>query len=103
MSTMPVGRITEICSGHKCWSPTIAISGSSNVFVENLPVHRVGDIYVPHCCGDDDDRCHDVKTTTASPSVFTNDRATSHIGSNTDCDEKNIMITGSARVWIEGF
>ena len=98
-SIMPVGRITDICSGHKCWPPTIAIQGSSNVFANDLPVHRIYDNYVPHCCK----KCHPVVTAKASPTVYANDRNASHIGSYTFCDKKNIMVTGSFNVWIEGF
>ena len=103
MSAMPIGRITEICSGHTCWPPTIAIQGSSNVFAEMLPVHRVGDAYIPLCCPTPSGpQCHPVITARASPSVFTNNKATSHIGSSTGCSSMNIMITGAPTVWVEG-
>jgi len=98
MSFMPIGRITEICSGHKCYPPTVSVSGSSNVFSDDLPVHRVSDMYVPHCCK----TCHPVITSKASPSVYANDLACSHIGSSTSCSSKNIMMTGSSTVWVEG-
>jgi len=96
---MPIGRITDICSGHQCFPPTIVIQGSLDVYANDLPVHRIYDNYVPHCCGG----CHPVVTAKASPTVFVNDRNTSHIGSSTFCDSGNIMVTGSFNVWIEGF
>ena len=99
MSSKPLGRITDLCSGHVCWPPVIAIQGSSNTFCNDLAVHRVGDAYLPHCCK----TCHVPITSKASPSVYTNDRATAHIGSYTSCSSINIMITGSNDTWIEGF
>lgn len=97
MSNMPMGRITDYCSGHQCYPPVIAITGSSNTWCDDLPVHRIGDKYVPHCCKS----CHVPVTSKASPSVYVNDRGASHIGSSTSCSSINIMITGSFDTWIE--
>ena len=102
MSNLPMGRITDFCSGHKCYPPVIAISGSADSWCDDLPIHRFGDKYIPHCCGKKSKKkCHEPITITGSPSVYTNDRATSHIGSLTHCSKINIMITGSFDTWIE--
>lgn len=104
---MPLGRITDICSGHQCYPPSIAIEGSSNTLCNDLPIHRFGDAYMRHCCGKNsptqtDDCGHIPRTIYASPSVYVNDRKASHVGSITDCYPTNIMMTGSFNTWIEG-
>lgn len=97
---MPLGRITDFCAGHKCFPPTIAISGSSNTWCDDLPIHRLKDVYLPHCCSKKK-RCHQPITITGSPSVYVNDRNASHIISETHCHKINIMITGSFDTWVE--
>jgi len=94
--SVPIGRISEICSGHQCYPPSIAISASSNVFAELLPVHRVGDSYIPHCCLS----CHGITTARGSSSVYVNGRPSAHIGAMASCS--SVMITGASTVWIEG-
>lgn len=98
MPDMPIGRVTDLNSGHECFPPTIAIEGSSNTMCNDLPIHRVSDSYMPHCCHG----CHVPHTAVASPSVYVNDLQASHIGSRTDCSPSNIMMTGSFDTWIEG-
>lgn len=103
MIDMPIGRITDLCSGHKCYPPSIAIEGSSNTLVNDLPIHRLGDAYMPHCCKSKHPNCHIPRTIFGSPSVYVNDLPSSHVGSLTDCSKANIMMTGSFDTWIEGF
>lgn len=43
----------SITTGHACWPPTVGVMGAGstcNVFVNNLPVHCVGDPFVVHIC-----------------------------------------------------
>ena len=94
---MPIGRLTDYCSGHRCYPPVPTIQGSSNTWCDDLPIHRLGDKYVPHCCHG----CHVPITSSGSPSVYINDKPASHIGARTGCSSTNIMITGSNTCWVE--
>ena len=46
----PVTRLGDICTGHGCFPPRPSISSSPNVYVNGIPVIRVGDAYAPHGC-----------------------------------------------------
>ena len=43
-------RISVDNTQSHCFNPTPIAVGSPNVFVNNIPVARVGDPIVPHCC-----------------------------------------------------
>jgi uncharacterized Zn-binding protein involved in type VI secretion len=43
-------RLGDFSSGYLCYIPTVAISGSSNTFVNNRRVVRQLDLFAPHFC-----------------------------------------------------
>jgi len=77
VNNMGFARLTDLTLGHSCWPPVHIISGSGNVFVENLPASGIGrDAHAIHCdtvCtigknpGDD---CHDGIISSGSGNVF---------------------------------
>lgn len=57
----PVHRCGDLCSGHGCWPPRTAIPMGgvpSTVIAAVLPIHKVGDWYMPHKCPTSKERPH---------------------------------------------
>ena len=77
-----VTRITDNGSGHGCYPPRPAITGSPNVFVNNLAVVRVTDKYDTHCCKSS---CHDGFLEEGSTTVFVNNLAIGRQGDPINC------------------
>lgn len=94
----PACRLGDIHSGHGCFPPTKAISGSGNVIINGKPALRVGDSFVSHGCPKIPP--HGVKAGTGSSSVFTNSKPAVRIGDKTACGAT--MIVGSGNVLIGG-
>ena len=46
---LSVLRKGDVCTGHSGFPPRPNISGSSDVTVNGLPVHRTGDAWDKHC------------------------------------------------------
>ena len=72
VNNIPVARLGDLTTGHKCssggWWPSVPIiQGSGSVFVNNIPVARLGDAHATHCCGDS---CHNGVFVTGSGNVF---------------------------------
>jgi len=44
-------RIGDITTGHDCHPPQVAIKGSRNVKINGRGALRLGDKFMPHCCG----------------------------------------------------
>jgi len=38
-----VVRLGDVCSGHGCWPSRACIEASSDVLINGIPAHRVGD------------------------------------------------------------
>lgn len=72
----PATRIGDKQTGHGCFPPVPLAAGSNNVYVNNIPVGRIGDAYNPHCCGG----CHTDLLTSGSSSVYVNNIPVSRIG-----------------------
>ncbi len=89
-----VVRLGDLCSGHSCYPSRQNLSASADVFVEDLPVHREGDLWDFHRCGDSPP--HDGITVQGSPTVFVNDKPVARIGDLVDCD--STCMTGAATV-----
>jgi len=87
-------RIGDLASGHGCHPANMSISGSPNVFVNNIPSVRVTDVFSVHCCGSN---CHASVQIGGAPAVFTNNLAQARIGDPIDCGEIN--ATGSPNVF----
>lgn len=73
--------------GH-CWPPAPAIQGSPNVFVNNLPVVRVGDLYPTHpgSCGDNPPHLMG-PALTGSPNIFVNNMPLHRAGDLISCGD----------------
>lgn len=93
---LPVSRLNDIDSGHDCHSPRNNVQASANVFINKRGVHRVGDLWAPHCC----EGCHTGTTAAGSSSVFVNGQAASRIGDQISCG--SVIMTGSANVYAGG-
>ena len=89
-------RLGDICSGHGCWPSRENIQGSSNVFCNGQPVHRVGDAWAAHTCPAIPET-HAGSAAAGSGSIFVNGRPVCRIGDAVDCG--SIMVTGSNNVF----
>lgn len=88
-------RLADVCTGHGCFPSRPNDQGSPNVFVNDRPVHRLGDHWVTHCCPPP---CHDGVASSGSPNVFANDKARCRIGDAVSCGSS--MATGSPNVFV---
>lgn len=88
-------RIGDQCSGHGCFPPRVNDQGSSNVFLNGIGAHRVGDHWVTHCCGDS---CHDSVAAVGSSTVFINGVAATRIGDLVACG--SAIAQGSPSVFF---
>lgn len=77
-----VSYLGAIGTGHGCYPSRANDQASSNVFVNNIPVHRETDHWTTHCCGDS---CHDSELSKGSSTVFTNNLQTSRIEDPVAC------------------
>lgn len=91
---IPVVRFGDISSGH-CFSPRPNDEASPDTFANSLGVHRQGDHWITHCCGD---VCHDGRLASGSPDTFTNNKQTCRIGDPIDCGD--FANTGSPDVFV---
>lgn len=90
-----VARLGDLCSGHEGFPPRPASSGSGDVFVNMLPVHRQGDSWAVHCCV----VCHGSSLTEGSPSVFVNNIPIGRVGDAIECGSE--VATGSPNVFAD--
>jgi len=72
-------------AGHGCYPPRSADEGSPNVFVNGIPVVRVGDHYPTHCCPGGP--CHDGVASGGSSSVFVNGKPVHRNGDAISCGD----------------
>lgn len=92
-------RRADIGSAHSChFPPTLATGGSPDVYVNERPLMRVGDAYVPHGCPACPKPSHQRKLAVGSGSVFVNGRPAGRIGDAIDCGGQ--AQTGSNNVFI---
>jgi len=78
----PATRLTDNCTGHGCYPPRPAVSGSENVFTNNLNQVRVTDQYASHCC---DASCHGGILAEGSSTVYINNLPAGRQGDPIDC------------------
>lgn len=90
-----VARVGDLCTGHGCFPPRAAISGSPNVFVNGIPVVRVDDSWANHTCGNN---THGGTTVTGSSFFFVNGKAVARIGDSISCG--SVVAAGSGNVFI---
>ena len=91
--SMPVVRLGDSCSGHDDYSPRPSVSGSTNVFVNGIPAHRMGDAWDIHST----DSSHTGSAIAGSSTVFANGIPLCRIGDAIDCG--STMVTGSPNVF----
>lgn len=92
-------RRADIGSGHSChFPPSPATGGSPNVFVNDRPLMRVGDAYVPHGCPTCPKPEHPRHLAAGSATVFINGKPAGRIGDAIDCGGQ--AQTGSSNVFI---
>lgn len=91
-------RLGDVCTGHgDCFKSRKNIQGSPDVFVDNLPCHRVSDHWDIH--GSNDCGFHGGVLATGSNTVFTNNLPQGRIGDAVNCG--SIVATGSDSVFID--
>ena len=90
-----VTRLGDMCTGHGAFPPRPSTSGSSNVFVNGIPVHRKGDSWASHC--NPKPSCHGGTLATGSSTVFANGKDIGRIGDPVDCGSS--VATGSSNVF----
>lgn len=90
-------RVEDISTGHDCHPPVNALEGSSNVFINGKPAHRVGDEWQPHSCGGSP---HIPTSVEGSSTVFINGKPAVRIGDASDCGQ--LSAEGSDNVFIGG-
>jgi len=95
--TKAVAYLGGLGSGHGNFPPRPSIEASTDVFVNGIGVHRVGDAYAEHC---DSDTCHDSVLATGSSTVFVNGKAIGRIGDNIACG--STVAEGSPDVFAGG-
>lgn len=88
-----VTRLGDLASGHGCWPEHPSIEASSDVFVNGIPVVRVGDAYQPHTCV----TTHGGSLATGSSTVFVNGKPIGRIGDLVSCG--STVIEGSENVF----
>ena len=79
-----VTRLGDKCTGHDSYIPEKSSEGSSNVFVNGIPVHRLHDAWIPHGCAPE--RFLEA----GSPNVFVNGLPLGRIGDPITTDKENI-------------
>jgi len=88
-------RLGDTCTGHGCWPPRASSAGSSNVFINGKPAHRVGDGWSSHCCPNNG--CHSSALAAGSGSVFVNGAALGRVGDSVACG--SAVASGSGNVF----
>lgn len=88
-------RKGDVCTGHGCHPPRVSTSGSGDVFVNGIPIHRVGDSWAVHQCGDN---VHAGSLAEGSPNVFANGIPVGRIGDSIDCG--SAVSQGSPNVFV---
>ena len=87
----PVHRVGDICTGHGCWPPRTAIPsplGMCTVISTALPIHLVGDWYMPHHCPGSSSPPHTAMGLTGAMTVIASFRPVRRIG--------DVLTTGGA-------
>ncbi len=74
----------DVSTGHGCWSPVPAVSGSIDVFTDQIAECRVSDVYAVHCCTPG---CHAPMVTRGARITFTNQLATHRAGDPLSCGD----------------
>lgn len=90
---LPVCRLGDIGGQHQCWPARSNISGSTNVFINGIPAHRLGDAWAPHTC----QTTHSGSLASGSNKVYVNGLPLGRIGDAISCGGS--VMTGSLNVF----
>lgn len=94
-----VARLGDMSTGDPCGAPPRPNAAASpNVFVNNIPAHRLGDAWSPHACPGSPP--HGATTVSGSSTVFVNNIPVARIGDAISCG--STIATGSADVIAGG-
>lgn len=86
-----------MCTGHGCYPPRNNLQAASTVFVEGIPVHRQGDMWAPHTCGDS---VHASVLAKGSATVYVEGKQCGRIGDPVACG--SVAIDGATTVFAGG-
>lgn len=89
-----VTRLGDMCTGHSCYPPRPSVAGAATVFVNGIPIHRLGDAWATHCCGP---TCHDGNLAMGSTTVFAEGANVGRIGDPVSCG--SAVAAGSMNVF----
>lgn len=93
-----VTRLGDLDTGHGAWPPRTSTSGSPNVFVNGIQVHRKGDTWAVHC--DPSPSCHAGALAEGSATVFVNGLPIGRVDDPVDCG--SLVAAGSGNVFAGG-
>lgn len=88
-------RKTDVSMGHGCFPSRPNIDGSTDVIIDGLGAHRKDDKWLIHICGK---QSHDGSLSSASNTVFANNRGIGRIGDSISCGDT--VKTGSSTTII---
>ena len=94
-----VSRLGDVCSGHGCHPPRPSTEGSSDVFVNGIGVHRLGDAWASHTCGDN---THAGNLASGSSTVFANGLQVGRIADPINGVCGSVVAQGSEDVFAGG-
>lgn len=77
-------RVGDLSTGHGNFPPRPVITGSDSVFLNGLPVVRVGDVWAEHC---DNSSCHLCNQAVGSSTGFVNGMPLVTQGMATGCGD----------------
>lgn len=92
-----VVRLGDPCSGHGGFPSRPNITASTNVLINGLGAHRVGDAWAVHC---DPSACHGGVEASGSGTVFVNGKPLARVGDAVDCG--STCAVGSPNVFAGG-
>lgn len=87
-------RYSDFCTGHGPCRPRRNIQSSTNVYINNLGAHRLGDRWQIHCT-------HYGNQAEGSQNVFVNGLSQARVGDAISCGSYN--WTGSTNVFVNDF
>lgn len=87
-------RLNDICSGHASFPPRNNVAASTDVLINGMGAHRVGDGWAVHC---DPTSCHAGVEASGSGTVFVNGKPLARVGDQIDCG--STCATGSSNVF----
>ncbi len=94
-----IATLGSQCSGHDCFAPRPGAEASTNVKVNNIGVHTVGDAWNVHQCDND---IHAGNVISGSSRVFVNGKPVARIGDGIAGGCASLIAEGSTNVFAGG-